>query len=148
MGLRVDASCECYHMDDADFVHLAWFCAPIAAYWVEGLGVLSDMVGVMIAPNVRLAFLGCIFEFKSTQRRFLALALLLAKIRVSIHWGRGPIPTKRAWLKDLVYCSDALDAYWEYMPEASCPKDILCPLRDYLGLGQTLLSLSLLLLLL
>ena len=102
--------------EHAGFIHLAWTCPPVASYSIEVMNVLSKMLNIEIHPRVELALMGYVKDFLPPHRKFLALTRLLAKRRVTIHWGKGPSLKTMQWLQDMAYCKETLDAYWECMP--------------------------------
>ena len=82
------------------------------------------MIGKAIVPYEYTALLGDVQSIESVNHRFVAIALLLAKRRVAVHWMACFPPVVQGWLTDLTYCMDQLELFAESLPSASRPKDI------------------------
>lgn len=131
-GLRETACCTRCGQNDADFLHLAWSCAEIAAFWSGVARVLSDVVLEPVRCTPEVCLLGYVQALKPCNRKLVAVATLLAKRAVAQRWGAKCVPTIRQWLRDLTYCRVQLETYAEELPEASKPKDFWGPLTLYL----------------
>lgn len=116
----------------ADFAHLTWACNKIQTYWVEVFRAITMMVGQQMQPSPMLALLGYVKLLKKGIRRFIAIAILLAKQQISLHWGGTACPTIKGWLKDLQYCQVTSEDYATLLPLISRPRNIWQPLKDYL----------------
>lgn len=132
--------CERCGQPQADFFHLAWVCPQIHEFWSQVLAALEDMTSVAMRNDPLMALLGYTAHIPVPYRKYVNIALLLAKRRVACRWGRGRAPKFKMWLADLVYCQDQLKIYGETLPNASRPRDIWGPLQIYLlqhGAGDT-----------
>lgn len=131
-GLRSDARCQRCGAENADFLHLAWSCVSINIYWEKVIKTLSDIVEASIEYTMRTCLLGLIPTIRATKCKFCTIALLLAKRRISIHWGSKKTPQIKQWFTDMTYCKDRVKTYEEELPSSSKPKDYWKYLTDYL----------------
>lgn len=120
-GLK-DATCERCHCELADFLHLAWHCPGVAAFWRTVFKELSLIVETEIQPDPALALIGYSKPFPKKIRRLLDMGLLMARRRVALHWMRGPLPTMTQWSQDLLYCCTQTENFSELLPPKSRPK--------------------------
>lgn len=115
-----------------DFAHMTWTCVKVGGYWKAVYTILSRMIQLEFNPMPEVALLGYVRNFPKHVRRFVAIALLLAKRELAIKWGNGFIPTTKARLNSLIYCNTNCDLFATMMPSSSRPKDIWGPLKSYL----------------
>lgn len=132
LKLRDNDHCNRCSSKGADFKHVAWDCHPIQIFWAEVLGALDLMTGLHITMDPLTALLGYTQPLTAKMRKYISLALLLAKRRIACRWGRGRASKFKDWLQDLVYCQEQLQTYAELQPPSSRPKDIWGPLQTYL----------------
>lgn len=142
LGLRDSSHCTRCRAENADFLHLAWSCPTIQHYWTDVFAALRDMTGITMPEDPLLALLGYTAPLAPPIRKYTALALLLAKRRVSCRWGRGRAPKFKTWLKDLIYCQETLSTYAELLPPSSRPREIWAPLKHYLQSFPDVLTLD------
>ncbi|KAJ1117695.1 hypothetical protein NDU88_005892 [Pleurodeles waltl] len=132
MGLCENACYERCCAPDAGFLHLAWECTEVHAFWVEVMRMIEEMTGLELPFSPRLALLGCVDEVRRTHRQLVGLLLLLAKRRVAMCWGQSRPPRGSDWLRDASFCQKQLTIFWEFTPEGSRTRDIWAPLRSFL----------------
>lgn len=123
----------------ADFAHMAWTCNKVAQYWAQVFADLSHMTGLRISTTPIQALLGHVQDLPKSSRRFCALALLLAKREVALHWGSKNPPTLKGWMFSMSFCNTTSDLYAQLQPPASRTLDVWQPFRSYL-LAQTFVS--------
>lgn len=124
-------------MTDADvqeqiFFHLAWDCSEVE-YWRQVFEALAQMTALPLEPAPLTALLGYTALVAKPHRRFISLALMMAKCCVACRWGRGRAPKFKDWLSDLTYCQEKLCSYAELLSLSSRPRDIWDPLKTYLA---------------
>lgn len=130
-GLREDDRCARCSAQQTDCLHMAWACPHIQSYWQTVTSTLTEMLAEQIPNSPQVCLLG-IYKIKQIRRRkFLAVALLLAKRRVALKWGSRQTPKSKNWITDMTYCKEQLENYAEEIPEASRPKDFWDPLMQY-----------------
>lgn len=125
-------SCPKCALPAADFAHMTWTCTHICKFWGEVARVLISMIEQPLQLSPQLALMGYVKPLGRGIRRFTAIALLLAKRQISLHWGKSQLPTLRSWLYDLQYCSTASEDYASLLPISSRPRDVWQPLKSYL----------------
>lgn len=64
---------------NADFAHMTWTCTELGEYWRAVFRELSLMVELEIQPSPLSALFGYVNDYPRPCRRYLAIALLLAK---------------------------------------------------------------------
>lgn len=96
---------------DANFSHMAWSCPRILAFWTEVFQTLVCIIEAALLPSPRLGLLVLVHHVKRSYRRFIAIALLLAKREIALHWGAKSRPQKAAWTRSLAYCSLQTDIF-------------------------------------
>lgn len=133
-GLRPDARCKRCGVEEANFIHMAWACAPVHDYWENVMTLIGAMVQVPIDCTIRTCLLGLFPAVRALKRKFCVVATLLAKRRVSIQWGSTSPPTIQQWMVDMAYCKDMLLAYEVDLPIRSRSKDFWKYLIDYVKL--------------
>ncbi|KAJ1210076.1 hypothetical protein NDU88_005444 [Pleurodeles waltl] len=133
LGLRKDAICVRCLAPEASFLHLAWECADVYAFWVAVFNTISEMVEIEIPATPRIALLGCVEDIRATHRRLVGILLLLAKRRVAMCGGGTRVLRHSEWLRDAAFCHDLPIVFWNLMPEGSRPKDIWTPLNNFLA---------------
>lgn len=95
------------------------------------------MVEMEIARSPLLALLGYVHDLPKSRRRFVAVALLLAKRELALKWTSKKTPTLKAWLLSMTFCNTISDAYAQLQPPASRPVDIWQPfLTNLLNEGE------------
>lgn len=104
---------------DADFAHMAWACLRILPLWTEVFHTLTDILEAPLLPSPRLGLLGLVSKAKRSCRRFVAIALLLAKKEVAINWGARSKPQRAAWLRNLAYCNLQTKIFSSLQPPSS-----------------------------
>lgn len=67
----------------ADFLHLAWECAPVQEYWEQVLNALALMTIPTIEHSPILALLGYTKSIPNAYHKYVVIALLMAKRRVA-----------------------------------------------------------------
>lgn len=88
-------------------------------------------------PNAPLVCLLGIYRLTlASSRKFLAVALPLAKRRIAIGWGSKRPPMLKDWLRDMSHCKETLETYAEEIPQASRPRDFWEPLLQHLRTTQ------------
>lgn len=71
-----------------------------------------------------VTLLGYTKPIAKSYRKYLDIALIMAKRRVAYRWGRGRAPKFKEWLTDLLYCQEQLTHYADLLPRASRPRDV------------------------
>lgn len=104
----------------------------MSEYWTQVFDALDQMVPIALERTPLIALLGYTKLIPRCCRKYLGIALLLAKRRVACSWGRGRAPKFKEWLDDLIYCQEQLTLYTETLPRASKPRNIWSPLQSYL----------------
>lgn len=133
-GLRTDARCKRCGVEEANFVHMAWECAPVQEYWKRVMSIIGEMIQIPIECTIRACLLGLFPTVKALKRTFCVVATLLAKRRVSIQWGGIRPPTIQKWMVDMAYCKDMLLTYEADLPIRSRPKDFWKYFIEYVQL--------------
>lgn len=85
----------------------------------------DDLIASRSSPF--MALLGNVSPIPITYRRFTAIALLLAKREIALHWGNSVYPTTKAWLHSPTYCDLTSEVYSSLQPPTARPKDIWQP---------------------
>lgn len=132
MELRPDSRCWRCGYTPATFLHMSRSCPLIAEYWIAVFDKIHDILGTPNEPHPIIGLLGYVKDTKAMHRKLHALLLLMAKRRVSIHWGEKKVPTIKAWITDVTFCHTQLSTFWELMPAASKLKDKWEPFLDWL----------------
>lgn len=115
---------------------MSWACPQLHNYWQEITDTITTMVTEQI-PNTPLVCILGVQPLKLARRRkFLAVALLLAKRRIAMRWGSKRPPRLKEWIVDMTYCRETLEVYAEEIPQASRPRDFWEPLVQYLQATQ------------
>ncbi|KAJ1217821.1 hypothetical protein NDU88_005408 [Pleurodeles waltl] len=81
-----------------------------------------------VGCNAQVCLLGLGKDLQLTNDSLLKVALLLAKNRVTLHWGKFAAPTKRQRLYEMAYSREECGLYAEELPTLSRPEDIRPPL--------------------
>ena len=77
------------------------------------------------------ALLGYTKDIPKLRCKLTNMALLLAKRRVSMVWGRGRAPKFTDWQKDRALGDEMLDTYSIMLPKSSLPCDFWGPVREH-----------------
>ncbi|KAJ1152049.1 hypothetical protein NDU88_004827 [Pleurodeles waltl] len=111
------------------FAHLHWNRTIKQAYWQAIFALFSVMLEDAIDPDLLQALLGYVKPLNPGHRRFVDMALLLAKQRTTLLWRIIRTPTTFDWLKDMIYCDNTSQLYASL--QRPRPKDIWALLRTY-----------------
>lgn len=131
-GLRESNKCQRCNASGADFLHMSWACPQLQIYWRDVTNTLTEMLSEQIPTTPLVCILGIRKLKYARRRKFLAVALLLAKRRIAICWGSKRPPRLKDWITDMTYCKTMLETYAEDIPQASRPRDVWEPLVQYL----------------
>lgn len=132
MGLRDNARCwKCGHLE-AGFLYLAWYCQPVASYWVEVLRHITDITSLTIPETPLTTLLGIIETYPPAKTRLTSVLLLLAKRQIALHWGAPHAPSIKEWVTSVTHCQIQLATYWELQPIKLRPRDIWEPYVTWL----------------
>lgn len=120
-GLRDTDRCVRCNATGADFLHVAWLCPAVEKFWRHIFQLLTDITGLLIAPDPLLALLGYTKPLRKGVRKLVAMGLLLAKRRIAIRWMRGPAPTIAEWDRDMLFCNTQSDRHNEFLLPSNRP---------------------------
>mgnify|MGYP002804793610 CR=1 FL=1 len=83
----------------------------MAAFWEEVFAKLTLITQIALSPSPLLALLGYVHDIPQPMRRYTAIALLLAKRELAIHWGNRRPPEVDACLHSLTHCNTTSEVY-------------------------------------
>lgn len=101
------SACPRCSMEQADFLHMLRGCQALDMYWQAVINWMNSATGWLVLKDPKHCLLGLlpVRKKKTLSTKFLVLWLVLAKLRIAIHW-LSPSPQRyergrESWLSGL-----------------------------------------------
>lgn len=131
--LQNDSCCVRCGTSKAGFLHLALDCRRVHEYYETVVNALSEITSDQLQCTPQMCLLlRLVKPISTTHRKFVAVALLLAKRRVAMSWGKCKVPNICDCIKYMTYCKTTLETYVEELPASLQPHEIWSPLMSFL----------------
>lgn len=111
------SECPKCHIPGTDFLHMTWVCRCIARYWSQIVFCLYLMLEIGLEADPLNALLGFIQDFPKSTRWFTAMALLMAKSEIAIHWGKRQPPNAANCFTSMTHFHNTSELYASLHPD-------------------------------
>ena len=105
---EISSLCFRCSIEEGSFLHCTWLCTKLNTFWHDFSDIVTKLLGVHLPLDPQICLLGDTTNIdarlRKPQKKFLSLALCVARICIAVAWKSDSRLSIRRWVSEMNSC--------------------------------------------